>query len=151
MTVVRGAIVSDEQAWRTLWEGYNRFYDSSVPPEVTQRTWARILDPAAPIIGRVAEQDERLVGMTVNVLHEGTWTANPILYLEDLFVDPSARGGGIGRALMDDVVTQARERGCSRLYWHTRADNTVARRLYDRFVPADDFVRYRMMLDEAGA
>ena len=40
-----------------------------------------------------------------------------------------------------------RDRGWSRLYWHTRASNEAARRLYDKFVNADDFVRYRMILD----
>jgi len=34
--------------------------------------------------------------------------------------------------------------GWSRLYWHTRAGNLAARRLYDAFVQADDFVRYRL-------
>ena len=42
--------------------------------------------------------------------------------------------------------TLGRERGWSRLYWHTRASNETARRLYDKFVNADDFVRYRMIL-----
>jgi hypothetical protein len=40
----------------------------------------------------------------------------------------------------------ARERGWSRLYWHTRAANATARKLYDKFAKADDFVRYRMIL-----
>jgi GNAT superfamily N-acetyltransferase len=146
---VREVSVSDRDAWWELWEGYNSFYDASVAPEISERTWERIIDPEAPFVGRLAEYGGRIVGLSISVLHEGTWTAQPILYLEDLFVDPAARGSGIGRALMNDVIAQAKARGCSRLYWHTQADNTVARCLYDAFLPADDFVRYRLMLDGA--
>lgn len=148
---VRNAAALDSDQWRRLWDGYTRFYGAVVPPQVTERTWARILDPASPVIGRVAEREGRLVGLTVSVLHEATWAITPVLYLEDLFVDPDTRGGGIGRALMQDVIAQAEGRGCARLYWHTEAHNAAARRLYDTFVQADDFVRYRMVLGEAGA
>ena len=41
---------------------------------------------------------------------------------------------------------RARANHWSRLYWHTRSDNP-ARRLYDEFVKADDFVRHRMVFD----
>ena len=84
--------------------------------------------------------------MTVNVLHEGTWSAAPICYLEDLFVAPEARGAGIGRALISDLIAVGKVRGWSRLYWHTKSGNSEARRLYDRFVAADDFCRYRLVL-----
>lgn len=106
-----------------------------------------MLDPASPLIGRVTERDGSVVGFSISVIHEGTWTTAPICYLEDLFVDPDLRGAGIGSALIKDIIDLGREKKWSRLYWHTRADNTVARRLYDRFVKADDFVRYRLLLD----
>ncbi len=57
------------------------------------------------------------------MLHAGTWTEQPICYLEDLFVDPALRGKGIGEALIDDLIAQAKEHGWSRLYWHTRENN----------------------------
>ena len=62
-------------------------------------------------------------------------------------VDPQARGHGLGRALIDDLLILARDRGWSPIYWHTRRSNEAARRLYDNYVEADDFVRYRMILD----
>ena len=82
------------------------------------------------------------VGFSHSLLHEGTWVLAPICYLEDLYVDPSARGRGVGRALIADLVDMARTQGWSRLYWHTRRGNEAARRVYDGFVKADDFVRY---------
>ncbi|MFS8036066.1 N-acetyltransferase family protein [Xanthobacter sp. AM11] len=143
--VIEAARQGDEAEWRRLWAGYNAFYEAQVAPHVTARTWQRILDPASPVLGRVARWDGKLAGFSISVLHEGTWVTTPACYLEDLFVDPACRGQGIGRRLIADLVRLGREEGWSRLYWHTRQDNP-ARRLYDTFVQADDFVRYRMDL-----
>ena len=85
-------------------------------------------------------------GFSVSILHDGTWTTAPICYLEDLFVDPEYRGRGFGRLLIQDLVDRAKSRGWSRLYWHTQAANP-ARHLYDEYVAADDFVRYRVVFD----
>jgi ribosomal protein S18 acetylase RimI-like enzyme len=146
MAFVRNPQHADEDGWKRQWSGYCAFYEAALSDAVTAATWRRMLDPASPVIGRLAERDGAVVGFSICVLHEGTWTTDPVCYLEDLFVDPSARGGGIGRALLQDIVDRAKARGWSRLYWHTRADNAQARKLYDSFTKADEFVRYRMVL-----
>ncbi|MBD8907376.1 GNAT family N-acetyltransferase [Methylorubrum zatmanii] len=143
---IRDPVTADEAGWHRLWAGYLAFYGEALPEAVTAETWRRILDPASAVFARLAERDGALVGMTVNVLHEGTWTTAPTCYLEDLFVAPEARGAGIGRALIDDLIALGRIRGWSRLYWHTRIDNAAARRLYESFAPADGFCRYRLTL-----
>ncbi|WP_297298011.1 GNAT family N-acetyltransferase [uncultured Methylovirgula sp.] len=140
---IREAKRSDEVDWHSLWAGYNAFYETNVSPDITRRTWERILDPSSAIFARIAESGGDAIGFSLSVLHEGTWVASPICYLEDLFVDPAWRGKGVGRKLIQDLVDLAAERGWSRLYWHTRANNP-ARHLYDEFVKADDFVRYRL-------
>ncbi len=142
---IRDPQAGDAAEWRALWTGYNAFYEATVPEATTAYTWARMLDPQAPLLGRLALLEGRAVGFSLSVLHEGTWVRDPVCYLEDLFVDPQVRGKGVGRALIQDLVDEGRARGWARLYWHTRADNP-ARRLYDSFLPADDFVRYRMDL-----
>jgi GNAT superfamily N-acetyltransferase len=144
--IIRNPSSEDEGAWKCLWAGYNEFYETNVPAAITQRTWERILDPASPMFARLAEEDGHVVGFAVCVLHEGTWTLDPICYLEDLFIEPNFRGRGAARRLIEDLIVQAREKNWSRVYWHTRTDNP-ARRLYDEFVKADDFVRYRLILD----
>ena len=63
-------------------------------------------------------------------------------YLEDLFVLPSARSRGIGKALVEWLRNSMRAEGWSRLYWMTREDNDRARKLYNQFVQPDGFVRY---------
>jgi len=149
--IVRAPQARDELAWRRLWAAYLDFYGATVPPEATSHTWGRILDPAGPMFGRVATLEEAAVGFAICVIHEGTWSVRPTCYLEDLFVDPAARGTGVGRALLDDLVTLATDRGWASLYWHTRAGNAQARRVYDRYVPADDFVRYRLAIQPRAA
>lgn len=143
---VRDAEAQDAAAWRALWDGYVAFYRGDVPEAVTARTWANILDPASSVFCRVAEDGGEVVGIAVCLLHDATWAMTPACYLEDLFVAPAARGRGVGRALIEDLLALGRARGWSRLYWHTDRGNETARRLYDAWGPADDFVRYAVPL-----
>jgi GNAT superfamily N-acetyltransferase len=145
--IIRDPLAHDEVAWRRLWSAYNAFYNADIPNTVTQQTWRRILDPHSAIFARLAEDHGEVIGFSVSVLHEGTWTTEPICYLEDLFVDPRSRRKGAGRLLIQDLVDRARARHWSRLYWHTRIDNP-ARALFDKFATADDFVRYRLLFDQ---
>lgn len=144
--VIRAAQAADEATWRRLWAGYCEFYQSTVPPGVTDATWRRILDPQSSIFGRVAELNGAVVGFANCVMHAGTWTEQPVCYLEDLFVEPRVRGQGAGKLLLQDLIDLGKARGWEYLYWHTQAGNATARRLYDTFTAADDFVKYRVRL-----
>lgn len=139
---IRAALPSDEAAWRQLWQGYCDFYQAQLSEEVTDRTWKRILDPDSQIMCIVAEVDGQVYGFANCVVHENTWETQAVCYLEDLFVLPSARRRGVASALIEWLRNAMRAEAWARLYWLTRADNTEARRLYDRFAQADCFVRY---------
>lgn len=143
---IRDAQNSDEAEWRRLWNGYLTFYKVDLAPDVTDGTWRRIMDPASPVGMRVAERDGRLEGFAIHLTHPSTWVMTEDCYLEDLYVDEACRGGGVGRALLDDLVALGEARGWARLYWHTEEGNMRARRLYDSYVKAGDYVRYRMTL-----
>jgi GNAT superfamily N-acetyltransferase len=140
--VIRAALPSDEPVWRELWRGYCDFYSAEVGEDVTNRTWARILDPDSAVMCVVAEVDGKVWGFANCVVHENTWESQPVCYLEDLFVAPAARGHGIAGALIEWLRNAMRAEGWARLYWLTHQDNADARRLYDRFAQADGFVRY---------
>jgi GNAT superfamily N-acetyltransferase len=139
---IRAALPSDESAWRQLWRAYCDFYKAQLSEEVTRRTWQRILDPDSAVMCIVAEVDGQVYGFANCVVHENTWETQPVCYLEDLYVTPSARGHGLGTALIEWLRNAMRAEGWARLYWMTKADNVAARRLYDRFTQADGFVRY---------
>jgi len=139
---IRAALPSDEAAWRQLWQGYCDFYQAQLSEEVTDRTWKRILDPDSQIMCIVAEVDGQVYGFANCVVHENTWETQAVCYLEDLFVLASARRRGVASALIEWLRNAMRAEAWARLYWLTRADNTEARRLYDRFAQADGFVRY---------
>ena len=146
MIVIRNPTPADEDAWRRLWSQYNAFYEATISETITALTWQRILDRTSAIFARLAVIDSMIVGFSVSVLHESTWTSKPVCYLEDLFVSPEYRSRGCGQMLIEDLIGRANSEGWSRLYWHT-ASNNPARKLYDRFVAADGFVRYRVIFD----
>jgi len=133
----------DEAAWRRLWDGYCRFYEVTLSPEVTQRTWERILDDRSSVHAIVAEDDGgRVIGIANYIVHDNTWESTPVCYLEDLYVDPDVRAKGVGRQLIDWLVATMPLEGWSRLYWLTKENNYRARGLYDKVTPRDAFVRY---------
>lgn len=142
---IRDADPGDETVFRALWDNYLGFYKTELKPGVTEATWKRILAPTSGLFARLAEHDGRVVGFAVCVMHEGSWVNQPICYLEDLFVTETLRGQGIGRRLIEDLVALAKAHRWARVYWHTEADNTAARALYDKFSKADG-VRYRIAL-----
>jgi len=59
------------------------------------------------------------------------WTARLDAYLEELYVVPSLRGGGIGRALLESAMDTARAAGASRMDLNTGETDTAARALYE--------------------
>ncbi len=141
---VRPARAEDESRWRELWAEYLMFYELELDPAITDATWKKASGNTSAIFMRVAELGGRMVGFSLSLTHEGTWISNLECYLEDLYVDASARGKGVGRALLDDLVGLCRDNGWSRLYWHTAEDNRTARKLYDSYVETDGHIRYRI-------
>lgn len=142
--VVRDATLADEARWRALWEGYLAFYELELDPVITDATWRRVFNPASAIFMRVAEVEGEVLGFALCLIHEGTWVLKPDCYLEDLFVDGKARGKGVGRALLDDLVGLCKKNDWARLYWHTEEGNATARKLYDSYVESDGHIRYRI-------
>ena len=139
---VRSLIAADRAEWFRLWRGYLDFYGTVLDPFISETTWSRLLDIDRPVWGLVATEGAGLTGFVNYVLHDNTWTDKPVCYLEDLYVDPAARGRGAGGALIAHLAALAQREDWHRVYWMTRAGNQTARKLYDRMTPATDWVRY---------
>ncbi len=145
---IREPSAGDRDAWNRLWQGYLEFYRATLAAATTDLLWQRLLDPDHDIEGRVAaDAGGELVGLVHFFPHPHTWYREPVCYLNDLFVDPRIRGGGIGAALIQAVVDEARRRDWSEVYWMTQSDNAVARGLYDKVTGGSDgFVAYTIAL-----
>jgi GNAT superfamily N-acetyltransferase len=141
--IIRPAEPRDEARWRDLWAQYIAFYRGSVSADITAATWQRILDPHTTIHALVAEKDGQVIGITNYVYHESTWDTRPICYLQDLYVDPKARGGGAAKKLILACEDAAKAAGAFRLYWQTQEYNAPARSLYDTITPRSSFIVYR--------
>ncbi len=150
---IRPATQSDRVQWDPLWRAYLEFYESNLADEITDLLWQRLTDPVHEIQCRVAENDDGdLVGLVHFFPHAHTWYASPVCYLNDLFVLPGIRGGGIGKMLIDAVVDTARQQGWAEVYWHTQNHNTVARGLYDKIAGGTDgFINYTIDMAQLDA
>jgi GNAT superfamily N-acetyltransferase len=62
-----------------------------------------------------------------------------------LFTAESARGKGVGRALINAVYEQAKLAGANRVYWQTHETNRTAMQLYDRLAERSGFLVYRKL------
>ncbi|SFS08624.1 GNAT family N-acetyltransferase [Yoonia litorea] len=141
---IRAVRQSDETEWRALWKDYLAFYDSEVPDDVYVTTFARLLgDDPQDFSAFVAEMDGRLVGLVHFLFHRHCWRIENVCYLQDLFADPSVRGMGIGRKLIEAVYAAADAGGAPAVYWLTQDDNYTAQQLYDRVAKKTNFIKYQ--------
>ncbi|WP_394763684.1 GNAT family N-acetyltransferase [Phenylobacterium sp.] len=144
---IREVARGDHDDWLTLWDGYNTFYGRSGPtaldPAITAVTWGRFFDASEPVHALVAERDGTLIGLVHYLFHRTTTSIAPTCYLNDLFTSAEARGGGVGKALIEAVYARARGAGSTRVYWLTHETNATARRLYDQVALNSGFLVYR--------
>ena len=139
---IRAVIDADRAQWLALWAGYLRFYRQHLPAEVTAAAFGRLIDGNAPLHGLIAARAGALVGFVNYQFHPTTWSLKPSCYLEDLYVDPAARGGGVGRALIRAVYAEADRLGAGSVYWLTQEFNADGRALYDTLAHRTSFIRY---------
>jgi GNAT superfamily N-acetyltransferase len=142
---VRRLEEKDKEAWLPLFKGYIAFYKATVPDEVIEQTWQRLIAGQSDFhIALVAvDGADRPVGLAHVLFHRSTWSSTYYCYLEDLFVDPQQRLKGVGRALIEATYGEADARGCTRTYWATQEFNYRARALYDQLATKSVFVQYR--------
>lgn len=141
---IRALEAADRAQWEPLWQGYLTYYESQVSEAVTNTTWTRLISADEQPDGFCAVDAEGiLVGIVHYLFHRSTWSVEGYCYLEDLFVDPDLRGGGVGRGLIEAVYKAAGDRGATRVYWNTQHFNTRARKLYDQTATLSPFIQYR--------
>ncbi len=145
-TSIRPTTPADFRLWEPLWQAYLLFYKAAMTDKVTRLTFDRLTGGNAAMGSFLAFDGAKAIGMVNWIMHPSCWTEGDYCYLQDLFVDPHARGGGVGRKLIETVYDVARNRLCSRVYWLTHETNTDAMKLYDKMADRSGFIQYRHIL-----
>jgi ribosomal protein S18 acetylase RimI-like enzyme len=86
----------------------------------------------SPAMGQilVARDQGQVIGMVSLLYTISTAEGGPVAWLEDMIVDTTRRGAGIGNELLAAALTHAKQRGLSRITLLTDATNHAAQRFY---------------------
>ena len=139
---IRPIRAEDRTAWDALYAGYARFYKVDQTEAMRDRVWSWLMDPDHEVKGLIAEQDGTPIGLTHYRPFFSPLRAAQSCFLDDLFVDPDARGSGAAPALIEGVVEVARTKGWLVVRWITADNNYRARGVYDRLAERTPWVTY---------
>jgi GNAT superfamily N-acetyltransferase len=128
-----GPIAAEEfEELLPLIAAYQRFYEvKEIDDERNRVFFRRFIAPSEDGLLLGARSEGRLVGYACLYWHFSSLEATESVLMNDLYVEESARGTGVGRALIEATAEVARERGVPFVEWSTAPDNHTAQRLYD--------------------
>jgi len=145
--VIRAIAPADRAAWQRLFTDYGVFYETQFTDDVIAAVWKLLLESGSGVDALVAEQEGTVVGFAHYRSHPDTFTGGRDWFLDDLYVDPDARGAGHATALIEHLADLARAAGpAGTLRWITAADNERAQRVYDRIATKTTWVTYEKSL-----
>jgi ribosomal protein S18 acetylase RimI-like enzyme len=127
--------------WNVLYAAYAEYYQVEQTQEMRDRSWGWIMEGR---INCLMALDE--TGKPVGIAHIREFlrplSSTVAGYLDDLFVDPTQRGGGVVNLLFDAAKALGREKNWSVIRWITRDDNYRARSVYDKVATRTNWVTY---------
>lgn len=105
-----------------------------------------IFGPESTVHAVICEKDGKPIGFAVYFYNYSTWLGKNGLFLEDLFVTPSERGSGAGKALLRYLARVAVSKGCGRFEWNVLDWNEPAIRFYESIgaCPQSEWIGYRL-------
>jgi len=130
-------------------------FEKLPPPD--EAAQARLIEDALGARPRIevwlafVNEDVEPSGYMILVETYSSFLALPTLYLEDLFVLPERRKGGVGGALLKKVVSLAHERNCGRVEWTALDWNVNAQQVYEQRIGAkrmSEWLLYRMTRED---
>jgi GNAT superfamily N-acetyltransferase len=130
---------------------YEKLSDACIADEASLKAHLFGARPFAEVL--LVEDGGAAAGFALFFHNFSTFLARPGLYLEDLFVDPTQRGKGYGKALLQRLAALAVERGCGRLEWSVLDWNKPSIDFYLSLgaQPMDEWTIYRLEGDALGA
>jgi GNAT superfamily N-acetyltransferase len=144
---IRPARTDEIEEMLPLIRAYCEFYETEPDDDGLREMFRTLI--AEPSQGAVfiARDGDRAVGFATLDWKWSSLKAARIGYLEDLFVDPEARGKGIADALIETCADRCRELGMPALEWATAPDNHRAQKVYDRTgAVSEPFIEYDLEL-----
>jgi len=149
MIVDVSALRADERkAWEGLYHGYAGFYQMPMNDGILDRVWSWIFDTEYAFFALAARSEN---GTLVGLMHYREMLSPlrgcAVGFLDDLYVDPNARGSGAVDALFEALSSEARARGWPVVRWITADDNYRARSVYDRLAKNTHWVTYQLDTD----
>lgn len=144
---IRRATRDDLSSLAPLFDGYRQFYERASDVELAESFLDERLRLADSAIF-VAEEDDRLLGFVQLYPIFSSLTPGRAWLLNDLFVAPTARRGGVGRALLEHAARFGRETGARWLSLSTQRSNAEAQKLYEAlgWVRDEEFFHYELSL-----
>jgi len=119
----------DAVAIGQLLYAFNREFDDPTPePEALAERIRQLLDGGDTVVLLAGDGPD---GLAVLRLRAAIWSAGLECYLAELYVTPARRGQGLGRALMDAALREARDRGADTMDIGVDEPDLPARRLYE--------------------
>lgn len=135
-----------EQA-AVLFDQYRQFYEEQADLELARNYLTERMDTDTSVIFLAKDSEGKALGFTQLYPTLCSVEAKPIWVLYDLFVDSSARNGGIGKALMNRALVMAKKSGASRIDLETAIDNISAQGLYESLGYQRDTAFYKYSLE----
>jgi len=84
----------------------------------------------------VAEEQDTIIGFALYYIRYSTWKGQR-MYLEDLVVTEKARGKGVGKLLLDALITEAKEKKLNGIVWQVLEWNEPAINFYKKYYNAN--------------
>ncbi|HEU0014867.1 MAG TPA: GNAT family N-acetyltransferase [Longimicrobium sp.] len=148
---IRPATAADGDTFLALVDALADYEKLDRPtPEARARLLADAFGPRPRISVFLAERGGRAVAYAIVLETYSSFLALPTLYLEDLFVLPDERRGGIGRAMIKVLADEALRRGCGRMEWVVLDWNQLAIDFYDKLGARrlSEWYTYRLTADQ---
>jgi len=128
---VRRASLADVDLVAPLFDAYRQFYEQTPDLALAREFLRERLEREQSVIFLALRPDGSAVGFTQLYPSFSSASAQRIFILNDLFVDPAARHGGVGQRLLDAAADFGRSAGAIRLTLSTAHTNTAAQALYE--------------------
>ena len=145
---IRRAVHADLDAIAPLYDAYRQFYEKPADPVLARRFLDQRFRHQDSTIFVAEDAGGTVIGFTQLYPLFCSVAAERIFVLYDLFVTPSARGTGAGRALMEAAEAFGRQEGAARLDLQTAKTNVVGQSLYEScgWLRDNDFYVYEKSL-----